>query len=125
MTMEEQPILPLDPVQLPAKAAEFAAEGRRLVQVCATTLPGSFEITYTFEAAGAPGLTSLRVLVPRDRSTVPSITESYFAAFTYENELQDLFGLKVEGLKLDFQGTFYHLARKAPFSEAKPPKEGK
>ena len=43
------------------------------------------------------------------------ITGSYGAAFIYENELQDLFGVKVEGLNLDFKGHFYMKAMETPF----------
>jgi ech hydrogenase subunit D len=47
---------------------------------------------------------------------VPSISATYLAAFAYENELQDLFGMKVEGLVLDFKGKFYRKRHDAPFN---------
>jgi ech hydrogenase subunit D len=114
---EEQPVLNLDRKDLVSKVAELKKDGYRLVQVCATTLAETFDITYSFDKAYK--FTSLRLSVPRADAVVPSITGEYFGAFTYENELQDLFGLKVTDLKLDFKGNFYHLAKKTPFNETK------
>jgi ech hydrogenase subunit D len=45
-----------------------------------------------------------------------SITSSYLCAFTYENELQDLFGLTVKDMQLNFNGNFYQTAVKTPFN---------
>jgi ech hydrogenase subunit D len=44
---------------------------------------------------------------------VPSITSVYWCAFAYENEMHDLFNVKVEGNAVDFGGKFY--ATKVPF----------
>ena len=38
---------------------------------------------------------------------VPSITPVYFAAFLVENEIQDLFGIRFEGLLVDYERTLY------------------
>lgn len=115
--IEQQPVTVIDASRLPAFAAEKAKNGYRLIYVCAT--PGDpLEITYSFgrdrEIAGC------RIHVPRgpQQPVVPSITGSYFAALTYENELQDLFGIRVDGLALDFKGTFYRLAVKTPYAAA-------
>ncbi|HXC63466.1 MAG TPA: NADH-quinone oxidoreductase subunit C, partial [bacterium] len=59
-----------------------------------------------------------RLCLPLDARSLPSITGSYLAAFIYENELQDLFGVKVEGLALDFKGNFYMKAKETPFIKA-------
>jgi len=40
-------------------------------------------------------------------SPVPSISPVYFAALLVENEIQDHFGLRFEGLVVDYQGTLY------------------
>jgi len=113
--MEQVEIAVVERAEIAAKAAEMARSGSRLVAVTCTSLTDAFEITYTFDKEYKP--THLRVMVPRTDPTVPSITQSYFAAFSYENELQDLFGLKAEGLVLDFKGNFYRKAAQAPFAE--------
>jgi NADH:ubiquinone oxidoreductase subunit C len=38
---------------------------------------------------------------------VPSITPVYFAAFLVENEIQDLFGIRFDGLVVDYERTLY------------------
>jgi ech hydrogenase subunit D len=114
---EEQPIIILNREELVAKVAQLKKDGYRLVQVCATTLADDFDITYSFDKDYK--FESLRLSIPRTDAVVPSITGEFFGAFTYENELQDLFGLKVTDLKLDFGGKFYQLAKKTPFNETK------
>ena len=49
-------------------------------------------------------------------ATLKSITEQYFEAFVCENEIHDLFGLKFDGLALDFSGKFYSLAIEKPMT---------
>jgi ech hydrogenase subunit D len=55
------------------------------------------------------------VLVPGDNSRVPSISSIYACAFLYENEMHDLFNIKVEGMKVDFHGNLYNTAVKFAF----------
>jgi ech hydrogenase subunit D len=46
---------------------------------------------------------------------VPSISPIYGCAILYENEIHDLFNVKVDGLTVDFHGNFYKTAIKFPF----------
>lgn len=89
----------------------------RFVQICATTLEDSCELLYTFIAPDAIDgcLTGLIVNVP-DKTSVPSITELYPAAFVFENETHDLFGVDIYGINLDFQGEFYKVSQKFPMN---------
>ena len=95
------------------------ARGGRLVQICATALPGQFELTYSFDLEGR--LASLRVEVPREDARVPSIGSIYDCAFLYENEMHDLFNIKVEGMTVDFHGNLYNTTVKFAFGEIKAP----
>ena len=115
--IEPQPITTIDRSELPARASAFSSEGRRLVQICCTTGETTLELTYSFDREYA--FSNLRVVVPRSDAVVPSITGSYLAAFTYENELQDLFGIKVNGLAINYNGKFYTTAITAPFLQKK------
>jgi ech hydrogenase subunit D len=116
MFIENQPLLSVDRKELPAKAMELKKEGYRLVQVCCLDTGTAFEITYSFDKAGV--LLNIRATVDKSDAVIPSITASYLASFTYENELQDLFGLKVENLAVDYKGKFYRAASAAPFCKA-------
>lgn len=115
--IEQQPITTIDRNELPAAAAKYAGEGYRLVQICCTTGSESFEITYSFDKEYS--FSNLRVTVSRTDAVVPSITGAYLAAFTYENELQDLFGITVTGLAINYNGKFYTTAIPTPFAQKK------
>ena len=126
-----------------ARVGEYHKEGRRLALINVTTLvpvaapvhgakpdaaaseapiaepaaPDQFEITWVFENDKDATLEKIREQVgPAD--VIPSISELFGAAFLYENELHELFGLKVEGINLDLQGQLYKTATKVPFSHA-------
>ena len=105
-------ILALGKEALPQKVKDLMGEGYHLVQVLGVSAPDGFELTYSLDKNGY--MVNLRVNVPRAASDVPSITGVCPAAFTYENELQDLFGLRFAGLSLDFRGQFYRKAKAAP-----------
>jgi len=111
--------------ELLEKTALMAKEGYRVVQICALTpfktdpenpakkipLP-EFEIYYSFDKGYA--LTNLKLTVPRDQE-IPSISRNFFAAFLYENEINEQFGTKITNIALDFKGTLYKKAKKVPF----------
>jgi ech hydrogenase subunit D len=91
----------------------------RIVQICATALPGQFELTYSFDLGDR--LASLRVMVPSDDPRVPSIGSIYGCAFLYENEMFDLVRIKVEGMTVDFHGNMYNTAVKFAFGQTSAP----
>ena len=113
MEYEKQQLVEIDKTAIRAKAAELVKDGFRLVQICCVTTD-VFTVTYSFDKEYV--LLNVRVTVAKENPVLQSITEQYLAAFTYENELQDLFGIKVEDLKLNFNGNFYKLSQKAPFA---------
>ena len=111
--IEPQPMTVIDRSEIVDKATEFQKQGYRLVQLCCTAGADALEITYSFDKEYA--LMNLRVMLPKNDAVLPSITGAYLAAFTYENELQDLFGITVTDMALNFNGNFYRLAQKTPF----------
>jgi ech hydrogenase subunit D len=115
--IEPQPITAIDRSEIVAKAGELAKEGHRLLQICCTASAETLEITYSFDKEYA--LSNFRVTLQRSDPALPSITGAYLAAFTYENELQDLFGINVSDMALNFNGNFYRLSQKTPFLKPK------
>jgi len=80
-------------------------EGYRLVTMSCTELDAdNVDILYHFDKDLT--LANLRMTQPK-KDTVPSISGILFAALLVENEMQDMFGLKFEGLVLDFNRTLY------------------
>ena len=51
-----------------------------------------------------------------DGTSVPSITGVYPAAFVFENESHDLFGVSFEDISIDFGGEFYTVAVAYPMN---------
>ena len=110
----------MDKVEFLAQAGEYQRGAWRLAFVNATTvLPapgaeeGSFELCWSFEKGGR--LEHLRrTVTPQEE--VPSISELFGCAFIYENEIRDLFGVKLTGIAVDFKGEMYRTATKVPMS---------
>jgi ech hydrogenase subunit D len=95
-------------------------EGRRLVQICCSVIDEQNELLYSFEHENG-SLDCLRLHIPlveegQPGPELPSISAIYGCSFGYENELKDLFGFRVNGLQLDFQGNFIQTRQKTPFA---------
>ncbi|MDO4518299.1 MAG: NADH-quinone oxidoreductase subunit C, partial [Bacillota bacterium] len=50
---------------------------------------------------------------------IESITNIYWPAFIYENEIHDLFGVKFKHSALDYNGTFFRIAEETPWKPKK------
>ena len=48
--------------------------------------------------------------------TVPAISPLFLAAFVFENETHDLYGINIEGIAIDFKGNFYQVALDKPMT---------
>ena len=110
---ERQEIIDIAKNELVGIVAQYMAEGYRLVQIGCTTLPDAYEMNYSFDKDYK--FKNLRFAVNRGEE-VPSITAVYGGAFLYENEIHDLFGVKITNISIDYHGTLYHTALKTPFS---------
>ena len=84
----------------------------RLVQICATTVAGGYEMSYSF----CRGYDMVRLrLEPKDDEEVASITRIYPCAYIQENEAAELFGVKIGRIKPDYQDRLYRIDQTAPF----------
>lgn len=70
----------------------------------------SYELTYHFDLNY--DLKNLRIVINAG-DTVKSVSAVFPAALLIENEYQDLYGFKFEGLLVDYRGRLY-LAEKSP-----------
>ncbi len=111
---EEQETVEIGLEELLARVRSRSEEGYRLVQVGCTREETSFQIDYTFDRDYR--FLNLRVNLPLEDARLPSITGIYGCAFAYENEIHDLFGIEVQGNKLDYKGNFYRVPFAAPFN---------
>jgi len=110
---EIQEIVNIAVNDLLAQVKRLAAEKYRMVQISCTQIQDDFSLDYTFDKDGK--FYGLRISIPVAAATLPSISGEIFAAFLYENEIHDLFGIKFSGLVLDYGGNFYRIEKKAPF----------
>lgn len=86
---------------------KYKSEGYRLSQIH-PVLKEDDTITLFYSFVKGSEVVNLKIeKVIKDETVVPSVTSLFIAAFVYENEAHDLFGVNIEGNLIDFQGTFY------------------
>lgn len=109
-------IVPVAASDLLAKVRDLKSEGYRMLQICATKVSAGFEILYSFDKNHE--LTNLRLTVAEEEE-VQSITSEYWPAFIYENEMHDLFGIKIKHNALDYGGHFFKVSEPTPWNPKK------
>ncbi|OUP07562.1 NADH-quinone oxidoreductase subunit C [Collinsella sp. An2] len=95
-------------------------EGIRFVQMCAETTEAGIDLLYTFYDETCDKAINLCIYGIDETSEVPSIQGLYFAAFSYENETHDLYGVHFVNMELDFGGNFFNVATDAPMTVITP-----
>ncbi|MCX7773289.1 MAG: NADH-quinone oxidoreductase subunit C [Clostridia bacterium] len=98
--------------ELVDKAVLMKGQGYRLVQISCTFKDG-FEINYSFDKDYQ--MINYRIQVDTE-TEILSISHIFFPAFLYENEMKDLFGVKIKDISIDYQGNLYRVAQKTPFN---------
>ena len=86
----------------------------------AETTAAGMDLVYTFYDETCDNALNLVVYGIDETSEVPSIQGLYFAAFSYENETHDLFGVHFVNMVLDFGGHFFNVAEEAPMTVITP-----
>lgn len=105
-------ILPQQEILEEAKKRQSA--GWRYVQILAVNNEDSVDLVYSYMLNGK--LDNLVVeQVPRD-AVIPSISNEFMEAFVCENEIHDLFGVKFDGIVIDFMGDFYRVSEEKPMT---------
>ncbi len=109
---------PHAPAAVAAPAAPTAASTPPTPEAPAGPLPGAdtpglFEIAWGFAREGEFE-TIREQIVAGDK--VQSVSGFFGAAFLYENEIRELFGIDIEGIGVDLKGQLYKTATKVPFS---------
>jgi ech hydrogenase subunit D len=101
----------------PAHGAKPAAQAAEPAAPEDAPAPNSFEVIWVFEKDSDATLETIREIVTAG-DVVPSISAFFGAAFLYENEMRELFGINVEGINVDLQGQLFKTNTKVPFSHA-------
>lgn len=96
------------------KAIEMKKKGFRVSQICVAWAEKKYELSYSFADDETYDYFTLRVIAEKDEE-IPSITEVYPMAVFYENEMKELFGVKIQMISVDLQDRLYRIDTKTPF----------
>lgn len=110
--------MPITIDELPAKAQQFKDEHYRFIQILCVTGDDGINVQYSFMKDGV--IENYTITGVKKGMKVPSITDKFLAAFVFENEGHDLFGVEFDGSLLDFKGKFYALSEKEPMNVISP-----
>ena len=86
----------------------------RLSQICCAYSNEKIELSYSFADDNTNEYIILCIVMDKD-TEVCSITEFYPYAFLYENEMQELFGVNIKMINLDYNQKLYRLKDETPF----------
>lgn len=109
----EQNIQVIQQGELLSRTVHLKHEGYRLVAISATTKDG-IELTYSFDKEY--DFINLRLIIDTE-TEIDSISSLYSYAFMYENEIKELFGVKIKDISIDFNNQLYRIAVKTPFAK--------
>ena len=84
------------------------AENWRPVQICAVSVSGGYEMSYSFSK-------NYDMITLEEDQEIASITHIYPCAFIQENEAEELFGVKIRHIEPDYHDKLYRIDETAPF----------
>ncbi|MBO6112216.1 MAG: NADH-quinone oxidoreductase subunit C [Lachnospiraceae bacterium] len=100
------------------RALELKKAGFRFSQAHASYIDEKFELSYSFSNYDNYGLHTLRIVIDPE-TEVPSITEIIPAAVFYENEMKELYGVKISMISVDYNNRLYRIRQETPMGPKK------
>lgn len=94
---------------------EAQRAGYRLTQICATAFEGYNELIYS--VSKDYDFENYKVIVPHDVE-ITTVSDFFPSAMLYENEMKELYGVKVKSINVDYNNRFYRIAKETPFKKA-------
>ena len=110
----ENVLVVVTPAELLGEVMKMKNRNLRLSQICCAYSNGKIELSYSFAENETNEYINLRVVIDKDEE-VCSITELYPYAFLYENEMKELFGVKINMINMDYKNQLYRIKDEAPF----------
>lgn len=104
------------------RVLELKKSGLRFSQANASYVDEKYELSYSFSDYTSLQLHTLRIVIDTD-TEIPSITEIVPAAVFYENEMKELFGVKIEMISMDYENKLYRIRQEAPLGPKKKEEE--
>jgi len=93
----------IDKSDLVSEVKKYAEKKARFVVAVCNDLLDRFEITYFFNDTPGMNMSTLRTTIGKEE-VLPSITGVYLTALLNENEIKELFGVKINDIAIDFGG---------------------
>lgn len=100
------------------RVMEMKKKGCRLSQACAAYIDEKLELSYSFADDETYQYTTLRIVMDRE-TEIPSITEIVPQAVFYENEMKELFGVRIQMISLDYKDRLYRIRQETPMVPGK------
>lgn len=100
------------------RCLELKREGLRFSQACAAYYEDKLHLTYTFSNYDTLETINLRVHIAPEEE-IHSITEFIPAALFYENEMKEIFGVKIKLITNDLDNKLYRIDVEAPLGAPK------
>ena len=88
--------------------------GYRMTQICATAFEGYNEVIYSVNKEY--DMENYKIELPIDEE-IKSFSDIFPAATLYENEIKELWGVKVVGMAIDYNNKFYRIQKDTPFKK--------
>ena len=114
----ESEFTPIALDELHHEAAVMKVDGWRFIQTHAVNTDNGIDLYYSFMKDGH--IKNLKVAGVTKENPVPSITDLFLAAFVFENEARELFGVDMRDIAIDFSGALYAPAIDEPMTIITP-----
>ena len=114
----ESEFTPIALENLHHEAAVMKVDGWRFIQTHAVNTDNGVDLYYSFMKDGH--IQNLKVQGVTKDQQVPSITDLFLAAFVFENEARELFGVDMRDIAIDFSGAMYAPAQQEPMTFMTP-----
>ena len=88
--------------------------GYRMTQICATAFEGYNEVIYSVNKEY--DMENYKIELPIDEE-IKSFSDIFPAATLYENEIKELWGVKVVGMAIDYNNKFYRIKKDTPLKK--------
>lgn len=116
----ENELIKIEKGELLSKCMELKKAGLRFSQACAAFFDGKYELSYSFADDETYEYKTLRLTADL-LEEIPSITDIIPTAVFYENEMAEMYGVKIQMISLDYRSRLYRIEEEAPLL----PKEAK
>jgi len=94
-------VLEIKKDEIESNAKKMFDEGFRFITITCIDTEDGFDLIYHF--AKDYSMQNFRIKISKDEE-VKSISGTYFCAMLVENEIKDLFGVKVSNIVIDYDG---------------------